>query len=88
MNSEQTHKSTNRVAQALPVLSVVTFWLLPFSPLVAWFAMSETKGTRGWQRTMAVTGTILCTAYAAIVVGWVGWLTFDTLIDIGSSVQF
>lgn len=50
-------------AQALAVLSVAGFWVLPFSPIVAIGAVKLTDGTEGWARGAAVTGAVLCIGY-------------------------
>ncbi|QEH32502.1 hypothetical protein OJF2_09790 [Aquisphaera giovannonii] len=67
-----THADTvnpGRLARSLAVLSVLCFWLLPFSPAVAIGAVSTTRGASGWTRRLAVAGAWLCVAYTALMTG-------------------
>ena len=57
----------------LPLLSLVAFWVLPFSPFLSMAAVSQTRQTKGMPRNLAVAGAILCSVYtiglAAVIVG-------------------
>ncbi len=87
MNQEIAVNSPSRFTRFLSLMSIATFWLLPFSPLVSWFALYGTRGSNDWSRKLAVAGTILCVMYAMLVIGWVGFLTFDTLMNVGNGLQ-
>ena len=60
-------RSTNWLAMLLSVVSLGVFWLMPVSPFLAMAAVSTTKNTTGWARTLAVLAAILCTAYGFIL---------------------
>jgi hypothetical protein len=65
MNAEIGVGRPGAAAKALAVASVGSFWLLPFSPLVAIAAISMTAETTGWPRRLARAGAVLCIAYSA-----------------------
>jgi hypothetical protein len=73
MTAESPAIKANKVAKFLAITSALTFWILPFAPLLAIAAVSKTKGTRGWPRTLAVGSSalcILCTLLAASITLW------------------
>lgn len=47
----------------LPLLSLVAFWVLPFSPFLSMAAVSQTRQTKGTPRNLAVAGAVLCSVY-------------------------
>lgn len=47
----------------LPLLSLMAFWVLPFSPFLSMAAVSQTRETKGTPRNLAVAGALLCSAY-------------------------
>ncbi len=68
------------VAKLVAVLSVVCFWLLPFSPMIAIVAVSMNKGVSGWSQKLAVTGAILCIAYTAVMATLIARLYLQILL--------
>jgi hypothetical protein len=70
----------NRVAVLLAVLSVVGFWLMPFSPFVALGAVSMTREESGWPRALARTGALLCSAYTLLMATLVLTLSLNLLV--------
>jgi hypothetical protein len=67
MNAEAVGVVPSRLAGMLAVLSVLGFWILPFSPLVAIGAVATTRGSSGRTRHLAVTGAGLCIGYTLFV---------------------
>ena len=67
MNTVVAGAMPGRMAKLLAILSLVCFWLLPFSPIVAIGAVSMTKGASGWSRYLAVTGAALCIGYTVVM---------------------
>ncbi|WP_435020078.1 hypothetical protein TA3x_001634 [Tundrisphaera sp. TA3] len=67
MNAEAVNAVPSRIAGLLSVLSVLGFWILPFSPLVAIGAVATTRGTSGRTRRLAVAGASLCIAHTALM---------------------
>ena len=67
MNTAVANAMHERMSKLLAVLSVACFWLLPFSPIIAIWAVSMTEGASGWSRNIAVTGAALCIAYTAVM---------------------
>lgn len=67
MSAEFGGGRSGRVARAAAVASVVGFWVLPFSPLVAIGAVATTRGASDWSRRAALTGAALCIAYTAVM---------------------
>jgi hypothetical protein len=54
-------------AKGLALLSVATFWLLPFSPFVAMAALAATKRSVGWPRKLAIVAALLCVGYTIAI---------------------
>jgi hypothetical protein len=67
MNTPVARAVPGRMAKLLAVLSVVCFWLLPLSPMVAIGAVSMTEGASDWSRKFAVTGAVLCIVYTIVM---------------------
>ena len=61
------------VGRLLAVVSLATFWLVPFSPLVAIAAVTATRQSSGWPQTLARLGAILCTVWIALLAVLVLW---------------
>lgn len=73
MNAESISEPNAVVGKLLAVLSVATFWLVPFSPFVAIAAVLTTRKSPGWQRSLSRTGAILsvvCTVMFAALFLW------------------
>lgn len=60
---ESTVSSSSRREMVLPLVSMATFWLLPYSPFIAIAAVSKTKNSIGLPRKLAVASAVLCTGY-------------------------
>ncbi len=58
---------TSRLVLFLSVLSLVAFWLMPVAPFLSLAAVSTTKNTTGWARTLAVLAAVFCSTYTAIL---------------------
>lgn len=77
MNAETRSASGGIVGTLLAVLSLATFWLLPFSPFVAIAAVTATRQSPGWPQILARVGAILCTVWTAmfaVLLLWIGSL--------------
>ncbi|MDB5346626.1 MAG: hypothetical protein JWP89_5003 [Schlesneria sp.] len=55
--------TTNRSRLILPIASIATFWMLPFSPFISMAAVYKTRTSTGWPRKLAVIGAMLCAVY-------------------------
>lgn len=73
MNAESIAGPAGMVGKVVAVVSVAIFWLLPFSPFVAIAAVATTRHSPGWPRTLAKTGTILCTMWTVMAVARFLW---------------
>jgi hypothetical protein len=60
-------QATGLVTEALAVVSVATFWLLPISPFVAMAAVVRTKHSVGWPRRLSIAAAAFCSAYTLAV---------------------
>jgi hypothetical protein len=67
---------TGWLAKLLAILSVLCFWIVPCSPVLAIAAVSTTKGSSGWPRKVAVAGAILCTVWTLVFAALLLWLLF------------
>jgi len=66
---------TNRLAVCLGLLSLGTFWLMPVAPILALAAVSCTRNTTGWGRTLAVSAAVCGAAYTiALAIVFVGMI--------------
>ena len=74
MNTNASTIVTSPLGKLLAVLSVLTFWVIPFSPLLAIAAVSKTRGSTGWPRTLAVSGAVLCTFFTLLGASIMLWL--------------
>ena len=63
-------------AKILAVLSVVFFWMVPFSPIISIAAVKATNHTFGWPRDVARTGAILTIALVAYFTLAILWMTY------------
>lgn len=68
--------TSGRIATLLAILSVLGFWLLPFSPIVAIAALAATCRSTGWVRQTAVTGAVLSAGFTVGLASLIVWLTF------------
>ena len=76
MNADLNANSPGCVTRSLAILSVATFWMLPFSPFIAMAAVSRTNSTTGWPRTMAVAATFLCAVYTVVMASCIAFVYF------------
>ncbi len=67
MNAVIAEPVPGRWAKALALASLVFFWVLPFSPILAIGAVSLTRGASGWSRRVAVLGAGLCASYTIVL---------------------
>ena len=79
MNPESRVVHPGFVAKALAILSVASFWAIPFSPFVAMAALARTKCSAGWARRLSVAGALLCSTYTIAIAAWVYCLTVSVL---------
>lgn len=79
MNAESTSVRQSTITNALAILSVATFWAIPFSPFVAMAALHRTKSTIGWARRLSISAAILCSVYTLALAGAFVMMTFLVL---------
>jgi len=79
MNSESTTMSPNVATKALAILSLGTFWLIPYSPLITIAALVRTKHSTGWPRRLVVAAAVLCSIYNLALATWICLLTIHVL---------
>lgn len=58
-----TSARTGLATNALAIVSIATFWVLPFAPFIAMAALHRTKSTTGWARRVSVAAAVLCSAH-------------------------
>ena len=79
MNTSSLSVKPNTATKLLSILSLGTFWAVPFSPLIIIGAIVRTKHSIGWPRRMAVVAAILCTIYTVAAAIWIYSLTLHVL---------
>lgn len=79
MNAELPRTPPNAFSRVLAVLSLGTFWAMPFSPIITIGALVRTKNTSGWPSRFSVVAAVLCSAYTLVVATWLYILTIDIL---------
>lgn len=66
-------------AKILAILSIATFWAIPFAPFLTIAALKRTKGSNDWTRRLSVSAAILCSLYTITIASWVFCLTIYVL---------
>lgn len=74
--TSETATSISVSTQILAFLSIVGFWLLPFSPFVSMLALARSERDRGWTRRLAVSGAVLCAVYTVALGSWILFVYF------------
>lgn len=79
MNAELPRTPPNAFSKVLAVLSLGTFWAMPFAPIITIGALIRTKNTSGWPRRFSVVAAVLCSVYTLAVATWLYYLAIDIL---------
>ena len=62
------------LGKLLAVFCLLTFYLVPFSPFVSLAAVTATRRSMGWPRSLARTGAVLCTVWTLLLAAPLLWL--------------
>ena len=81
MNAESTTARQGITTNALAILSVATFWAIPFAPFIAMAALHRTKSTTGWARRLSVVAAVLCSVHTLALAAAICCLIFLILTD-------
>ena len=67
MNAESIAAPAGVLSKFLAVLCLAVFWAMPLSPFVAIAALTTTRQSTGWPRTLAKIGTVFIVLWGMLV---------------------
>lgn len=81
MNAKSMAVPAGVAGKIFAVLSVATFWLLPFSPFVAIAALAATRHLAGWPRSLAKMGAVLTVLWVILIVALFLYIVLPRILN-------